>query len=53
MCIRDRYESLKRGEKADAVNLLSESGNCWTAQDPDRTPEEGYPDIKDVYKRQV
>lgn len=43
------YESLKRGEKADAVNLLSESGNCWTAQDPDRTPEEGYPDINNCY----
>ncbi len=43
------YESLKKGEKADAVNLLSESGNCWTAQDPDRTPEEGYPDINNCY----
>lgn len=43
------YESLKKGEKADAVNLLDDSKKCWTAQDPQRTPEEGHPDANNSY----
>lgn len=43
------YESLKKGEKADAVNLLDDSKKCWTAQDPQRTPEEGRPDANNSY----
>lgn len=38
------YETLKEGEKPDASNLLADDGKCWTPQDPDRTPAEGYPD---------
>lgn len=38
------FESLKQGEKADAVNLLSNNG-CWTAQSPDRMPESEQPDV--------
>lgn len=43
------YESLKKGEKADAVNLIDDSKKCWTAQDPQRTPEEGHPDANNSY----
>lgn len=31
------YESLSSGEKADAVNLLTDNSKCWTAQKPDLT----------------
>lgn len=43
------YESLKKGEKADAVNLIDDSKKCWTEQDPQRTPEEGHPDANNSY----
>ncbi len=43
------YESLKKGEKADAANLLTDGEECWTAQDPDGMPEEGFPDITGSY----
>lgn len=35
------YESLSKGEKADAVNLLDESNECWTAQSPVYAPADG------------
>jgi len=28
------YESLSKGEKADAANMLCDNGSCWTAQSP-------------------
>lgn len=43
------YESLKKGEKADAANLLDDSDSCWTAQDPDRTPADSEQDINNAY----
>ena len=43
------YESLKNGEKADAENLLADNDKCWTAQDPNRAPAEGYPDVNNSY----
>ncbi len=43
------YESLKNGEKADAENLLADNDKCWTAQDPNRAPAEGYPDANNSY----
>lgn len=43
------FESLKIGEKADAAAILNSSKNCWTAEDPDRMPAEGYPDINNSY----
>ncbi len=43
------YESLKKGEKADAANMLTDGDNCWTAQDLDGLPEDGYPDITGSY----
>ena len=41
------YESLAKGEKKDAANLL-ESGGCWTAQSPNRNAEDGYPDANNA-----
>ena len=38
------FESLKKGEKADAENLLSDNNECWTPQAPNRMPAEGYAD---------
>lgn len=35
------YESLSKGEKADAVNMLDDSGECWTAQSPVYAPADG------------
>lgn len=32
------FESLKQGEKADALNLLAENDKCWTAQNPNGLP---------------
>lgn len=43
------YESLKKGEKADAANLLEDNAECWTAQDPDRTPADSAADINNSY----
>lgn len=43
------FESLKEGEKADAVNLLADNNKCWTAQAPNRTPAEGYADVNNSY----
>lgn len=43
------YESLKQGEKADALNLLADNNKCWTAQDPDRSPADANADINNSY----
>lgn len=43
------FESLKDGEKADAVNLLADNNKCWTAQAPNRMPAEGYADTNNSY----
>ena len=43
------YESLKDGEKADAVNLLADDDSCWTAQAPNRMPAEGFADSNNSY----
>lgn len=37
-------ESLKKGERADAQNLLTEGSKAWTPRDLDRKPAEGQPD---------
>lgn len=42
------YESLKKGKKADAENILQENG-YWTPQDPDRMPEDKTKDINNSY----
>ncbi|MGN1328513.1 MAG: glycosyl hydrolase family 18 protein [Eubacterium sp.] len=39
------FESLKKGEKADAENLLYDNDKCWTPQNPDRTPADGCDDV--------
>lgn len=43
------FESLKQGEKADAKNLLEEGNNCWTPQEPNRSPAEGSEDANNSY----
>ena len=43
------YETLKKGEKADAAALLEEGDRCWTPQDPDRSPSEGQQDGNSSY----
>ena len=43
------YESLKEGEKKDAEALLRDDSSCWTPQNPDRSPAEGYPDVNNSY----
>ncbi|MCI9110997.1 MAG: hypothetical protein HFJ99_00315 [Eubacterium sp.] len=43
------FESLKKGEKADAENLLSDNNECWTPQAPNRMPAEGYADANNSY----
>lgn len=43
------FESLKKDEKPDAANLLSDSKDCWTAQAPDRRPADGYADANNSY----
>lgn len=43
------FESLKDGEKADAINLLSNNNKCWTAQAPNRMPAEGHTDANNSY----
>ncbi|MGN1421308.1 MAG: glycoside hydrolase family 18 protein [Eubacterium sp.] len=39
------FESLKKGEKADAENMLCDNDKCWTPQSPNRTPAEGCDDV--------
>ncbi|MGN1122969.1 MAG: hypothetical protein ACI4RR_01395, partial [Eubacterium sp.] len=39
------FESLKKGEKADAENLLCDNDKCWTPQSPNRTPAECCDDV--------
>lgn len=43
------FESLKKGEKPDAENLLADNDKCWTAQSPNRTPAEGCEDANNSY----
>ncbi|MGN0528650.1 MAG: glycoside hydrolase family 18 protein [Eubacterium sp.] len=43
------FESLKKGEKADAENILADNGKCWTPQDPDRSPADGCDDVNNSY----
>lgn len=43
------FESLKRDEKADAVNMLSDNNKCWTAQAPARMPADGCKDANNSY----
>lgn len=38
------FESLKKGEKPDAENMLADNEKCWTAQSPARQPAEGFND---------
>ncbi|MGN0516152.1 glycoside hydrolase family 18 protein [Eubacterium sp.] len=39
------FEGLKKGEKADAKNLLFDNKKCWTPQFPNRKPAKGYDDV--------
>ncbi len=43
------FETLKKDEKADAVNLLDDSDNCWTAQCPNGSPAEGVNNTTNSY----
>lgn len=43
------FESLKKSEKPDAVNMLSNDNSCWTAQAPAGMPADGYPDANNSY----
>ncbi len=43
------FESLKRDEKADAVNMLCDDNKCWTAQAPARMPADGCADANNSY----
>lgn len=43
------YETLKKGEKADAENILKDDLSCWTPQDTDRKPSDGQPDANSCY----
>ncbi len=43
------FESLKKGEEPDAEALLNDSEDCWTPQDPARSPEEGNIDGNNSY----
>lgn len=42
-------ESLKKGEKADAENLLEDGDKCWTPQNPSRLPADGFEDGNNSY----
>lgn len=42
-------ESLKKEEKADAVNLLEDGDKCWTPQNPMRVPAEDFEDGNNSY----
>ncbi|MGN0458538.1 MAG: glycosyl hydrolase family 18 protein [Eubacterium sp.] len=39
------FESLKKGEEADAENLFYDNDKCWTPQSPDRSPAECCDDV--------
>lgn len=39
------YETLKKGEKADAKNILSDDDKAWTPQYMNREPREGEPEL--------
>lgn len=43
------FESLKKGEKADAENLLTDDNQCWTAQAPNHSPADGCEDANNSY----
>lgn len=43
------FESLKKDEKPDAINMLSNDNSCWTAQAPAGMPADGYPDANNSY----
>lgn len=43
------FESLRKGEKADAVNMLNDDNKCWTAQSPNRMPADGCSDSNNSY----
>lgn len=43
------FESLKKGEKADAENLLTDDNQCWTAQAPNHAPADGCEDANNSY----
>lgn len=43
------FESLKKDEKPDAAALLNDGNDCWTPQDPNRLPAEGYADANNSY----
>lgn len=43
------FESLKKDEKPDAINMLSNDNSCWTAQAPAGMPADGYPDSNNSY----
>lgn len=43
------FESLKKGEKADAENLLADDNQCWTAQAPNHSPADGCEDANNSY----
>jgi len=42
-------ESLKKGEKPDAANMLTDDDKCWTPQNPMRSPAEGFEDGNNSY----
>ncbi|MCL2023601.1 MAG: glycoside hydrolase family 18 protein [Oscillospiraceae bacterium] len=42
------FESLVRGEKPDAANILEEGGKAWTAQSPNRQPAENQEDVNNA-----
>lgn len=43
------FETLKKGEKADAQNLADNNGKCWTPQSPAGSPAEGCEDANNSY----
>lgn len=43
------FESLKKGEKPDAANMLQDNNKCWTAQDPGKMPAEGFENTNNSY----
>ena len=43
------YESLKKGEKADAANILNSDNTYWSAQNPNRSPADETKDINNSF----
>lgn len=43
------YESLKKGEKADAANILNSDNTYWSAQNPNCSPADGTKDINNSF----